>query len=541
MAVAAPSVPGRAQSVVRRTIVFVILFALVTIAAIGLSGLLERAIGAGRVLVDDDAGLARSLAFALIGGPLAGLLWWWERRRLADASERASLVWALYLVAMTLTSLIVAAVALGAAATGGIEGEWRPGEVSVAVVWLAVWVWHRHLARSAATAPTRLIGVTDTLSAVFGLAVAVSGAIGAISTVIARALMGIGSVLVMSQDWGVSALQSLVWFAIGALIWWWHGVRAGAGRQDRAFADVVLVIIVGLSAAGTLFAIGTLLYVVLRVVFAAVPLGEALSPLDEALAAALIGGIVWQYHARVLTRRGERARLAGRLVISAVALVGAASGFGVVVNALLATWGDPLVGGDLRSLLLGGISALVVGGPAWWIAWRPARPVSAQEAAEPARRVYLIAIFGVSAIVAIVSILIIGYRLFEFGLDAGSASGLIERVRAPLGLLSATALVFGYHFAIWRRDRAAAGAIAPDRPAIGRLILVTGDDGAEAGAALRAEFGMPVTVWRAADATAAFGTADLPALRAALEGLSAPRVLVIAEPGGGAQVVPLAD
>ena len=79
---------GRAQSVVRRVIVFVILFALVAIAAAGLSGLIERLIGAGSVIVSDDTGLALSLAFTLIAGPLAAVLWWWERRRLVAVRGR---------------------------------------------------------------------------------------------------------------------------------------------------------------------------------------------------------------------------------------------------------------------------------------------------------------------------------------------------------------------------------------------------------------------------------------------------------------------
>ncbi len=135
---AAPTAPtfGRAQSVVRRIIVFVILFALVVIAANGLSGLIERVIGAGTVIAGNDTGLAISLAFALIGGPLVAVLWWWERRRLiADPSERASLVWALYVTAMSFTALIVATTALGSAATAGVDGEWSPGELSTGIVW----------------------------------------------------------------------------------------------------------------------------------------------------------------------------------------------------------------------------------------------------------------------------------------------------------------------------------------------------------------------------------------------------------------------
>ena len=52
--------------------------------------------------------------------------------------------------------------------------------------------------------------------------------------------------------------------------------------------------------------------------------------------------------------------------------------------------------------------------------------------------------------VALVTLLVIGFRLFEFMLGDAGGAGLLERVRAPLGLLVATGLVAGYHFALWR-------------------------------------------------------------------------------------------
>ena len=68
---------GSAQGTVRRLIVFVLLFVLVAITAIGLGGLLERALDVDRTLAAGGADdLALQLAFTLIGGPLAALLWW---------------------------------------------------------------------------------------------------------------------------------------------------------------------------------------------------------------------------------------------------------------------------------------------------------------------------------------------------------------------------------------------------------------------------------------------------------------------------------
>ena len=77
------------------------------IAAVGLSGLLGRLLVAGTELATGDvAGLARSLAFALIGGPLAALLWWVVWRRLDDETERASVGWGLYVTGVYVLSLM---------------------------------------------------------------------------------------------------------------------------------------------------------------------------------------------------------------------------------------------------------------------------------------------------------------------------------------------------------------------------------------------------------------------------------------------------
>ncbi len=338
---------GRAQSAVRRVILFVILFALVAVGATGISGLLERVLGATSVIVSNDAALALSLAYALIAGPLAGVLWWWERRRLiADPSERASLAWALYVTAMSLTSLIVSTTALVGAAAAGIDGEWRPAELSTGIVWLAVWFWHRHMRRSAATAPTRLVDVPTGLGAIYGLAVAASGAITLIAVVLTQAILGGSIVIVGSQYWLTIALQSLLWCAMGTLVWWWHWFREQAKDAPGGFASVLVIVVVAAAAATTLFAIGGVLLIALRLLFDTDPAADIVSELDVALAAALVGAIVWVYHAHVLASRSARSRRAARLVVSAIALVGAASGFGVVVNSLLATFSGALVGDD---------------------------------------------------------------------------------------------------------------------------------------------------------------------------------------------------
>jgi hypothetical protein len=101
--------------------------------------------------------------------------------------------------------------------------------------------------------------------------------------------------------------------------------------------------------------------------------------------------------------------------------------------------------------------------------------------------------------------------------------------------------VFGYHFAVWRRDRAiiVAQGLAPTRR-IGRVILVTAGDAAALEKVIEAATGASVTVWqRSADESDA--VPDSAAVAGALDGVTGRRVLVLAGPGQRVEVVRLAD
>jgi hypothetical protein len=206
-------------------------------------------------------------------------------------------------------------------------------------------------------------------------------------------------------------------------------------------------------------------------------------------------------------------------------------------------------------LLFGGISALVVGGPVWWRMWRPTSPVSADEVGYSGRRVYVVAMFGLSAVVALIALLTVGYRVFEFALDPGVDGGLIEQVRAPLGWLVATGLVGGYHFSVWRHDRAVLAVERPTRERlIDRVILVSGADADAQKREIESLTGASVTVWRRAAAVVGAGpdagsgpplesgaAPDAGELARVLDGVAGKRVLVLTGEGGRVEVVPLAD
>ena len=547
---------GPVQAKVRRLVVFVLLFALVVIAANGLSGLLERLLRSGQGLAGGGvAGLALSLAFTQIGGPPAAVVWWLVWRRLDQEAERAATSWGLYVAAVYTISLVLFVTALLAMAASFIaeeNPEWR-SPLSVGLVWALVWVWHRWMWRHPTRGPLELRNVPAVIGTYFGLGVGVGAAVTALGGLLDVAIRGSMELTSTVDPWWRSTLQDLLWAAGGCLVWWWHWLRGGAQRLRGGFADVGLVV-VGVLASGLLAlgGAGTVLFVLLRLAFDRQdPLMELLAPLGTAIAAAAVGSLVWRYHRTAAVSRAERTRQAGALVTSGVALAASATGVGVIVNAALSIAVSPLAGGNARTLLLGGISSLAVGGCVWWLSWRPARQHRMEGPVPLGRRVYLIAVFGLSAAVALVALLVVGYRVFEYFLGDVTGGSLVDRIRAPLGLLVATGLAAGYHFAVWRQDKSRPLAAGPGRKrTIGHVILVAGPESEPLRRTLEELTGAPVTVWSRDDAAVPVpaGTAPAPGvpvgdpgarMAGALAGVRASRVLVITGPGGSVDVIPL--
>ena len=549
---------GSSQSILRRLILYALLFALVVIAASGLTGLLERLFTTGAVLASADVGeLARALAFTLIGAPLAALLWWLVWKRLDDETERAAAGWGLYMTAMYAVSLLVSTSALlGVAASliGGLDPQWY-SPLSVGLVWAGVWMWHRWMWRHPVKHPRRLEDVPAVLGSVFGLLLGAASAISALGALLDIAIRGFTSLTPTADPWWHSPLRALVWAVGGSIVWWWHWTRGGGRHLQTRLIDVALVaggiFVAGITALG---GSGVVLFVLLRLVLdRSDPMSELLRPLGPAMAATAIGALVWRYHRTAAEHRPAGTSRASLLITSGVALAAAASGIGVIINAMLAMTVSPLAGGSQRTLLLAGISSLIVGGVVWWRAWKPARRPKTADAIHPGRRVYLIAFFGISAVVALVALLVVGYRLFEFLLGNISGGSLVDRIRASLGLLVAAGSVAGYHFALWRHERTLLTDSSPAHaPAISHVTLVTGSHHEQLSQAITEATGARVTVWRRADgggdtltpADSLSGSTDIvQQVTQTLAGVTSKRLLVVVgqDSGSGARidVIPL--
>jgi hypothetical protein len=528
-----------ASGAARRLVVFALLFTLVVIASVGVSGLLGRVLEAGSELAGSDVtGLARSLAFTLIAGPLAALLWWYLWRGLRDPAERSAPAWPLYLAGMSTVALVTATVSLLVTITQLIDGDWRPRSFAIGLVWVGVWGWHRWMSIHPAKSPTHLTDLAIVAGSVYGLTLMTGGAITTLTSLLNAALDALIDAVGAGTSWWEFTVKASVWTVAGAVIWWWYWIRDEGRTLGTGLANTALVVI-GVVATGVtaLVGAGLVVYSVLSVAFG---LGDTTSQSIEALpygvAALAIGGLAWAYHRSIALARSYATREATRLTMSGLGLIAAASGIGVIVNAILDSMTTDLAGTDPRlELLVGGLSALVVGGPTWWLAWHPTRVATAEHTT--GRRLYLVAVFGVGAVVALITLLVIGYRVFEFVLDDLVAGSLVDRVRAPLGLLVATGLVAGYHYPVWKREREAVAMAHPNERTIDHVILVTGSDPDPLRRVIDEATGAAITVWMRSDVN---GTGPTPEhLTEALEGVTGKRVMVVTGPGARVEVITL--
>lgn len=524
--------PTTASGVLRRWILSALLFVLVWIAVWGAGDVLSWLFGRSTETWMGASWLAVPLAYTFIGGPLAVLLGWLIWRRL-DETDRWSYAWSLYVGLMYTLALINMTVSLLSVLEGLLNGDYQPWSLGHGIAWLIVFAVHFWMLHSHRKHPLRLRSLGPVLGAAFGLGVAAFNAVRALQQLIDQALTGaaVGSI---GTPWWVSVLGAVIWFAGGALIWWWHWRRDGVRELRGGFADVVLLI-TGVFAAGSaaLIAAGGLLSLGMQALWdRAAHSGDLAVALSFALATAVIAALVWFYHRRVAAERSEGTRTAVRLIESGLGIVGLASGLGVVINAALASVNEPLAGSGALTLLFNGIASMIVGGIVWFLAWKPQRVD--EGAGDPARRIYLIVIFGAAAVAALGALLVLGYRLFELAL--GDGGSVIENIRTPLGVLLATVLAAGYHFMIWRRDRALAPAAVTPVRRIDQVTLVAGAIAPEVSRAIADATGARVALMPRADAD---GSPTAESLVAALEGVQARRVLIVA--GESIQVIPLAD
>lgn len=450
---------------IRRFFQLGLLFALVIISAIGLSGLLGRLLQIGTSVTSDRAALALDSSFTAVGIPLLFLVATWTRKTIAkDPGEKESMGWNLYLTAISILALILILVAqLRIYKVIFGDGVLQGSSITQLVIWGAIWFIHFKLLSQARLS---LNAINDhLLGTLIGLGFSVFGLITIIEAVLTTLFhFDKGPIMVTG---GRPLTEGLITFVVGAPVWFVYWIRTAlVVKKDNTWFAYVLLIGVGGGLIVAVTATSVTLYSLL-VWLLGDPVTQSASvhfkDFPSSVATALIGLMVIWYHREVLSHENNKARTDIRRIyeygIAGIGLVAAAAGFTMILVSFFESISNSsqISGGASINSILAAITLIIVGGPIWWYVWRSIQNKAdtnpTGEHSSLIRRIYLFILFGVSGIVSVVMLLLGAYFIFKDFFQQGIGIETLRRMRFPLGILLTTALVSLYHWFIFRVEK----------------------------------------------------------------------------------------
>jgi hypothetical protein len=315
----------------------------------------------------------------------------------------------------------------------------------------------------------------------------------------------LGAVVAGLPGWYLAWTWSVAWFERSE----------GADPESRSvLRKVHLYLVLAVAVAWTVWNLGRALYEVLRAVLIperlAVGWGAIAPALGGPLATALVFGVAWAYHARVVEREaaraGERRRQATIRWFYAylVALVGLGA-LAVGLGGTLATLLDLVVQpgapreahwwADRISLFT---TLVAVGLPLWGAYWvRLQREVQEPLAREAlVRRIYLFLVFGLAVLTLLGSGAYAVFQVLRLALGDNWSAGATSELLTAASAAAVAALFLAYHLRVF-----GAGAAPASTPPLGAAPAPAPPFGAVAQPAL-APTGAPylaLAVVRAAD------------------------------------------
>lgn len=529
---------------VRRFFQYLLLYGLIVVSALGLSGLLGRVLERSTLVVADKTDLARNLSFVVVGVPLYIVLAIWTRRRFTeDASEAKSFGWGFYVTMTSVTSLAVGMFALHDMVGWAVRVEdFRAPALARLIVWGAVWGlhWWVHV-RSTPVASSR---AHHLLGSLIALGTVVVGVDQLISGAIQRFWNFGGDAIFLSH--GDSILQGATTLIVGAPIWYLYWIRNySKATRDPLWFTYVLLAGVGGGLLVSIVSASTVLYNVLVWFIGDAGTTQAATHFHDvptAFGAVCVGVITWWYHHAILEEDRKAMRTEVQRVyeylMAGIGLLAAAGGLVMILVSLVEalTSSSVISGSGATNALLAAVTLLLVGTPVWSIFWRrittAVRLSSEAEHASPTRRIYLFILFGLGGIVAVVTLLVGVFFIFDDIFKGSFGQETIRRIRFAFSILVTTGAIAGYHWLIYRSEREfmLAGVRGPG------LVILVGPRDVELERAISKMTGGHVKSWtRKDDPGASWSAADVFAL---LQKSNEEAVLIIID-SGGLQLIPI--
>lgn len=463
----------------RRLVMAALTFGLTIVAAVGVALLIDAAIGSDDGFARSGSGdVAQGLAMVLVGVPAALVLWRYQLRTLAGPDGR-SITWLLHAALGYGVFGIGTVVSLG----NGLQfqdidsNSWS--SLVFGLTWLGVWAFYEYATR---LRPVPVLpGLPRAIGAAIGLVTFTFGGVSLLDALVGQVLDT--EVMAASSRFDDIA-SAVIWTVLGGAVWAWQFLT---DRETDEYSRAGLVLGFGVGG-GVIMALGGLTGLL------AVLLGSITDTFDSRDVSGMVGLIavgflVWRFHhGLVIDERGRRIR---RHIVAGLSLIATAVGIGVLVNAGLAAVNPAFASTNEWDLLWGGLAAVLVNGPVWWLAWRPDRAPD-PDSGTTVQRTYLTLLGGAAAVTGAIALIVLLYQLLEGLLEGESLSTIVDKIRTPLGFVAATAAITAYHYRQWAASRLADDA-APAAVTVERVTFVGSDD--TLAESLRTDLGVRETRW----------------------------------------------
>lgn len=509
---------------VRRLFQYALLYGLLVISAIGVSGLIGRLFDSGEVIVQSRTDLARDITFAIIGIPLYFAISRWTQRTLnQDKSERHSLAWNSYLSVVCLTALISVMTAAYRVVNWAIGDEiFRGADLANVMIWGLIWIAHWQLIQSNSTQDE--VRFHYIIGSLIGLGT-LSFGVGALIAEVARQLIGADEKSLLIDN-GNAAFRAISLIVIGLPVWYqyWLSRSLELKRELLWYSYVLLIGVAG--GFITLVISGSVMIYDLLVWYVGDPqenlLARHFSSSAGALGSAVVGFASWWYHAHVLQsdvlqsdavqsevvqsdasrkeityKSRDELRRVYEYIISGISLIAAAAGLMMIIVAIIEslTPGEVISTTSSTNTLMIAITLLIVGAPIWYFFWTRIESHVVEESEElssPTRRIFLLMLFGVSSVAAVVSVLTVVFIFLDDLLNNQLGSETVREMRYAIAILAANAAIGWYHWSIYRAER----MVSVRKPRKEKFVVLVGPQDVALAAAIKAEFGGQVQMWQ---------------------------------------------
>jgi hypothetical protein len=516
---------GSGDFSIRRIFQYLLLLLTLVIAGLGVTGLLGRTLDFGQVIAESRTGLARDLAFTIVGVPLLYAFGRWTMRTItSNPNEARAFSFNAYLTVTSITSLAIALNGAHDFLSWALGSDpYRGASVARLLIWGLIWVLHLRISNRISHAHERephfLIGSG------IGLVILAVGIGGLFGNVLEKLINLNDEISVIQRTDPVinSAITILVGLPVWYFYWFRHALHAAGDFLWNAYVLLVGIAANFITAVVSLSIVG---YDVL-VWFFGNPASDSAAKhfFDTAnsVGSAAIALFIWWYHRAILHSEVSAERVELRRVyeylISGISLIAASLGLLMIIVAAIesVTPGELVSGSSGTNTLILAITLLVVGAPIWWYFWQRIEryaTTTTEELASPTRRIFLFMLFGISAVAAVVSVITTVFLFLDDLLNSNLSGETVRSMRFAIGILLNNGALAGYHWSIYRHERTTTVHLFER----GRKIVLVGPADESLVKELKSRVGGDIELWATHDGEGAWSVPELVDLIQSTEG-----------------------